>query len=67
MSVLEIFFACSFISTFAVALLATWLRYVPNLIFSYRVTINHLEHFNPQLNLLPKFNAHKIERRSAQF
>lgn len=67
MSVLEIFFTCSFISTSAVALLATWLRYLPNLISSYRVIVNHLEHFNPQLNFLPKFKVHKIERRSAQF
>ena len=37
MSPLETFFTFSFVSTFAVALLATWFRYVPRLISLYRV------------------------------
>lgn len=36
MSPLETFIAFGFISTFAVALLATWFRYLPTLISLYR-------------------------------
>lgn len=36
MSPLETFVAFGFISTFAVALLATWFRYLPKLISLYR-------------------------------
>lgn len=67
MSVLEIFFTCSFLSTSAVALLITWLRYLSNLISLYRIVVNHLEQFNPPLDFLPKFKTYNIERRSAQF
>jgi len=36
MSALEKFFTFSFISTFTVAFLATWWRYVPSIIAYYR-------------------------------
>jgi hypothetical protein len=36
MSVLEKFFTFSLISTFAVAFLATWWRYVPGIVAYYR-------------------------------
>jgi len=39
MSPLEKFFAFSFVSTFAVAILATWWRYLPTLIAFYRSAI----------------------------
>ena len=67
MSVIEIFFTCGFISTSAVALLATWLCYLPNFISLYRIVVNHSEQFNPQLDFLPKFKTYNIERRSTQF
>lgn len=41
MTYLEQFFAFSFISVFSVAILATWLRYFPNLIKLYRTVINN--------------------------
>jgi hypothetical protein len=39
MSLLEKFFAFSFFSAFAVAILATWWRYLPTLITFYRSVI----------------------------
>lgn len=39
MSPFETFFAFGFISTFTVALLATWFRYYPTLIALYRVIV----------------------------
>jgi hypothetical protein len=39
MSPCETFFAFGFISTFTVALLATWFRYMPTLIALYRVIV----------------------------
>ncbi len=65
MSTLEIFFACSFISTFAVALIATWVRYLSAFISLYRIVINYLEQFNPQSYVLPKFTNYNLERRQS--
>ncbi len=66
MSTLEIFFACGFISTFAVALIVTWVRYLSALISLYRIVINYLEQFDPQKYILPKFKNSNLERRQSQ-
>lgn len=44
MSPLEQFFIFSFISVFSVALLSTWLRYLPTLISLYRTTLRNNRH-----------------------
>ncbi len=67
MSPLETFFACGFISTFAVALISTWLRYLPTIISLYRIFANDLEQLNPQRNILTNFKAYDVERRQTQF
>ncbi|URD50876.1 MULTISPECIES: hypothetical protein [Chroococcidiopsis] len=36
MSILEKFFTFGFVSTFSVALIATWWRYIPSIIATYR-------------------------------
>lgn len=44
MSPLEQFFIFSFISVFSVAILSTWLRYLPTLISLYRTTLRNNRH-----------------------
>jgi hypothetical protein len=41
MSPFETFFAFGFVCTFALALIATWLRYLPTLIALYRMLAHH--------------------------
>ncbi|MBV9388030.1 MAG: hypothetical protein JOZ78_16525 [Chroococcidiopsidaceae cyanobacterium CP_BM_ER_R8_30] len=48
MSNFETFFAFSFVSTAAVALLATWFRYLPVLIVTYRSLSYQLEQSAPK-------------------
>lgn len=44
MSPLEQFFSFSFISVFSVAILSTWLCYLPNLITLYRSILRNNRH-----------------------
>ncbi|MBV8886252.1 MAG: hypothetical protein JO235_19985 [Chroococcidiopsidaceae cyanobacterium CP_BM_RX_35] len=48
MSSFETFFAFSFVSTTAVALLVTWFRYLPTLIASYHFLAYQLEQSEPK-------------------
>lgn len=66
MSPLETFFACGFISTFTVAILATWFRYLPTLIFRYRILVEHLERLVPEQYMMHKFKLHAVNDRQAQ-
>ena len=62
---LETFFACGFVSTFAVAILATWFRYLPALIFLYRILVYHLERSSPEKYITHKFNFSVVNDRQA--
>ncbi len=66
MSVLEKFFICSCVFTFASALLATWVRYLPTFISLYQLIVNYLEQFNPKLDFLTEFKAYPINRKQVQ-
>lgn len=59
MSPLETFFTCSFVSTFAVALIATWFNYLPTLISLYRVFIHRWSQSSPDTYITsePKFRV----------
>jgi len=48
MSPFETFFYVAFVSTAAVALLATWCRYLPTLIALYRFLIYQLNQTEPE-------------------
>lgn len=65
MSPLEVFFACGFVSTFAVALIASWMRYLPAIVSFYRIFVNRLEQLNPQVDILGRFKTYNVERRQA--
>lgn len=42
MSPLEVFFACAFVSTSAVALIVSWMRYLPAIVSLYRILVARL-------------------------
>ena len=50
MSALEKFFTFGFVSTFSVAIVATWWRYVPNVINSYRKIMSKSTHTRLTVN-----------------
>jgi hypothetical protein len=66
MSPLETFFACGFVSTFAVAILATWFRYLPTLISQYRILVDRLERLVPEQYMTHKFKLYAVNDRQAQ-
>lgn len=63
---LETFFACSFVSTFAVAILATWFRYLPALISRYRIIVDYLDRLIPEQYMTHKFKFYAVNDRQAQ-
>lgn len=66
MSSFETFFACSFVSTFAVALIATWFRYVPALISLYRIFLYRWSQPTPENYTTHKFKFYIPSDRQAQ-
>lgn len=67
MSHLETFFACSFVSTFAVTLIATWFRYLPVIVSLYRTVLSSLEQPRYKEDISLKFKTYELGRSQAQF
>lgn len=67
MSHLETFFACGFVSTFAVTLISTWFRYLPAIVSLYRIILSSLEQPRHKEDISLRFKTYHLERSQAQF